>query len=153
MRREETPGRVTVSGHSAQWFGLVLLVLFAGLMTVPGSVLAGKPQVVWVELNQEARHWRITGTLSHDDAGDYHFMDRWQVLTPDGDVLGEEAFITPRVQAPERITTLRDIRLPQGTREIRVRVHDTLHGWGPTLRIPLNERRGEHHRIRTDTDW
>jgi hypothetical protein len=130
----------------------VLLVL-ATVLLPPTTASAGKPEVRWVELNREARHWRITVTLSHNDAGDYHFLERWQVRTPDRRVLGDERFHTPRVQAAERISTLRDVRVPRDVDTLYVRARDSLHGWGPNVEIDLTEGRGDRYRIRTETDW
>ncbi len=127
-----------------------IMVLLAGLLLPPIAAHAGKPEVTWVELRQEARHWHVTATLSHDDEGDYHFLDRWQVRTPDREVLGEERFHNPRRQAAERISTLRDIRIPRDVDTLYIRAHDTLHGWGPNVKVDLNERRGENYRIRSN---
>ena len=130
---------------------LVGVLLLGG--AAPGTVSADRPEVRWVELNREARSWRITVTLDHHDEADYHFMDRVQIRTADGKVLGEEDFHTPRPQAAERITTLRDIRVPTGVTTIYVRAYCTLEGWGHAREIDLTEPMGNGYRIRTDVDW
>ncbi|MFO8156495.1 MAG: hypothetical protein ACQERR_06880 [Pseudomonadota bacterium] len=144
---------VTATDKGTALLALVVLLGLTAALLLPTTASAGKPEVTWVELNREARHWRITVTLSHSDTDDYHFLDRWHVHSPDHQVFGEERFHTPRVQAPERISTLRDVRIPRDVDTLLIRARDSLHGWGPRVEVDLTEERGERYRIRTDTDW
>ncbi|MEM7411166.1 MAG: hypothetical protein AAF430_13100 [Myxococcota bacterium] len=68
--------------------------------------------------------------VRHADAGWDHYADRWQVLAPDGTVLATRILHHPHVEEQPFTRSLRDVEIPTGLTEVRVRAHDSVHGFG-----------------------
>lgn len=82
--------------------------------------------------------YRFRVTVRHDDTGWDHYADRWQVLGPDGKVLGTRILHHPHVNE-QPFTRYHDIAIPEGVREVTIRAGDKLHGFGGatmTVRLP-----------------
>ncbi len=70
-------------------------------------------------------------TLRHEDEGWDHYTDKWQVLSPDRKVFGERVLLHPHVNEQPFTRSQSGIAIPEGTSEVVVRAHDTVHGWSP----------------------
>lgn len=78
-------------------------------------------------------------TVSHADEGWNHYADAWQVLAPDGQVLGTRELVHPHVDEQPFTRSLRGLRVPEGLDEVRVRARDKVHGYGGrevTIEVP-----------------
>lgn len=96
-----------------------------------GPVVAGPADVVAVRYDQGSDGtYSFHVTVRHDDAGWDHFADRWQVLGPDGTVLGERVLAHPHDNEQPFTRSQSGIVIPDEVDEITVRAHDTVHGWG-----------------------
>lgn len=72
------------------------LILVLGLSVLNTPVLAGSAKVVDAEVTLGGGGlYRFSVTLRHDDAGWDHYADRWDVLAPDGKVLGKRVLMHP----------------------------------------------------------
>ena len=101
---------------------LVLAVRPAGAdMPVPVSAKA------FAETNGT---FRIEVAVRHADSGWEHFADRWEVLAPDGKVLGTRVLLHPHDDEQPFTRDLGGVRVPAGIRRVVIRVHDKVHGWG-----------------------
>lgn len=115
-----------------RWIAVVL-----GLTAIPA--VADEPQVVAVTATPMAGGaWRFAVTVRHADQGWQHYADRWQVIAPDGTVLGERVLLHPHVSEQPFTRALDGVAVPAGTVAVEVRAHDSVHGWGPavTARLP-----------------
>lgn len=67
------------------------------VLLTAATVFAGQAEVlqVRVELTGDG-HYTFYVTVKHDDTGWQHFADKWDVLGPDGKVLGTRV-LTPRM--------------------------------------------------------
>lgn len=74
--------------------------------------------------------YRFDVTVRHADDGWEHYADRWQVLAPDGTVLGERVLLHPHDTEQPFTRSLGGIAIPDDIRTVRVRAHDSRHGWG-----------------------
>ena len=60
------------------------------------SALAGEADVVGVRYEQSSDgSYVFHVTVRHDDTGWEHYADKWQVIGPDGAVLGERILLHP----------------------------------------------------------
>lgn len=85
--------------------------------------------------------FRIEIAVRHADTGWEHFADRWDVLAPDGKVLGTRVLLHPHETEQPFTRDLDGVRVPPGIRSVVIRVHDKVHGWGPkTIRLDLPGR-------------
>jgi hypothetical protein len=74
--------------------------------------------------------WRFDVTVQHTDTGWDHYADAWEVLAPDGTVLGARTLLHPHTDEQPFTRSLIGITIPEGVTEVTVRVHDSVHGHG-----------------------
>lgn len=82
--------------------------------------------------------YRFRVTVRHGDTGWDHYADRWQVLGPDGTVLGTRVLLHPH-ENEQPFTRYHDVEIPAGVREVTVRAGDKVHGFdgaAMTVRLP-----------------
>jgi hypothetical protein len=103
----------------------VLLLLWAG------GALAGEADVVAVEATQDgAGTWRFEVTVKHADEGWEHYADKWEVLAPDGTVLGTRVLLHPHETEQPFTRALGGVAVPEGIERVTLRAHDSVHGLG-----------------------
>lgn len=101
---------------------------------LPGLTLAGPVRVVDAEASaQGSGKYRFRVTLKHADAGWKHYADRWEILAPDGTLLGTRTLHHPHVREQPFTRSLGNVAIPTGIDRVRIRAHDKLHGDGPAL--------------------
>ncbi|WP_289033653.1 hypothetical protein [uncultured Roseibium sp.] len=94
-----------------------------------GTALAGEVVIENAEAVQQNGQWRFSVTLSHDDTGWDHYADLWQVLTPDGDLLGERVLLHPHVNEQPFTRSLGGVKIPDDISKVIIRARDTVHGF------------------------
>lgn len=106
--------------------GIVALWLMAS-----GTVLAGEADVVGVVATPEAAGtWRFDVTVLHEDQGWEHYADAWDVMTPDGAVLGTRTLLHPHDTEQPFTRSLSGVAIPENVDTVVVRAHDSVHGYG-----------------------
>lgn len=117
------------------------------LCALSAPCLAGKVDVVGVTYDVAADgSFTFHVTVRHDDDGWAHFADKWQVLAPDGTVLGETVLGHPHDTEQPFTRSQSGIRIPETLGEVRVRAHDKLHGWDGAARdVAVKNRLPGHH--------
>ncbi len=68
-------------------------------------------------------------TVAHDDEGWDHYADAWEVVGPDGSLLGRRVLLHPHVNE-QPFTRTADINVPKSVTEVTVRARDKSHGTG-----------------------
>ena len=113
---------------------LLLLILFST------SALAGEVDIVNVSATVSGTHtWRFDVTLKHADSGWKHYADSWEVLAPDGSLLGKRVLFHPHVNEQPFTRSLSGIKIPANISYVEIRAHDTVHGYaGKHFRISLH---------------
>jgi hypothetical protein len=81
--------------------------------------------------------WTFHVTVEHPDTGWEDYADGWDVVTPDGTVLKpnpDDPFtrllLHPHENEQPFTRSQRDIEIPEGVTEVRVRAHDIVDGFG-----------------------
>jgi hypothetical protein len=101
---------------------------------------AGEADVLGVAIKERGSGlYQFDVTVSHADAGWEHYVDRWEVVAPDGSVLGTRTLFHPHVDEQPFTRSLVGVKLPPGVKEVTVQAHDTLHDYGGksmSVRIP-----------------
>ncbi len=104
--------------------------LLAGA-AAPGVAWAGEADVVAVEaLPEGSGSWRFHVTVAHGDTGWGHYADKWDVVAPDGTVLGTRVLIHPHEAEQPFTRSLGGVKIPAGTDRVTLRAHDSEHGYG-----------------------
>ena len=74
--------------------------------------------------------WSFTVTVRHADTGWEHYADRWDVVAPDGTVLGSRTLFHPHVNEQPFTRSLDNVRIPADVTRVVIRAHDKEHGLG-----------------------
>ena len=69
-------------------------------------------------------------TVRHPDTGWEHYADKWDVMAPDGTVLGTRVLLHPHENEQPFTRSLSGVQIPEGLSEVVVRSHDLVHEYG-----------------------
>jgi hypothetical protein len=113
-------------------------LIFLLLSTIP--VLAGKADVIEVRVDSEGSNtYRFEVTIRSDDTGWEKYADKWEVVSPDGTVLGTRVLAHPHETEQPFTRDLSGVKIPATVKEVRIRAHDSVEGYGGaevTAKIP-----------------
>jgi len=101
------------------------------LMILGPAAMAGEADVVGVEVSKQGEgRFRFDVTVRHADEGWDHYADRWDVVGPDGAVLGSRELLHPHVNEQPFTRSLTGVEIPRDVEEVTIRAHDSVHGLG-----------------------
>jgi len=104
-----------------------ILVGFA----LPIAAQAGEADVLAVEASRGSDGtYRCGVTVQHADTGWDHYADAWDVLAPDGTVLGSRTLLHPHVDEQPFTRRLSGVAVPDGITEVTIRARDSVDGYG-----------------------
>ncbi|MCP5426222.1 MAG: hypothetical protein H6970_14305 [Gammaproteobacteria bacterium] len=94
------------------------------------AALAGEADVLDVQVTATGGAFRFDVTVQHADEGWNHYADQWQVLGPDGRVLGTRELLHPHENEQPFSRRLTGVRIAPGIEQVTVRARDSVHGYG-----------------------
>ena len=115
---------------------------FAGcwVALIGPAALAGEAAVVAATIAETAAGlYRFDVTVRHQDSGWEHYADRWEVVAPEGRVLGVRTLLHPHVDEQPFTRSLSGVAIPAGVSRVILRAHDLVHEFGGrevSLRMP-----------------
>ena len=110
-----------------RYLALTLFMVMPGF----GFAMAGEADVVDVKIScNAARVCRFDVSVDHADTGWDHYADRWDVVAPDGSVLGSRILAHPHVGQRPFTRSLGGVHIPDGITQVTIRAHDSVHGLG-----------------------
>ena len=110
---------------------LGLFIATLGLLSGGPLAWSGQADVVAAKAYPEGEgKWRIEVTVRHGDTGWDHYADKWDVLAPDGSVLGTRTLLHPHENEQPFTRSLGGVPVPDGVSNLRIRAHDSVHGYG-----------------------
>lgn len=93
--------------------------------------LAGEADVLDVEVScNRDSVCRFDVTVKHKDRGWKHYANRWEVLSPDGEILATRVLAHPHDNEQPFTRSLTNVKIPGGLSEVVVRAHDLKHAYG-----------------------
>lgn len=107
-----------------------LLAAVAAVALAPPAAFAGEADVTAVAVRAAAGTYSFDVTVRHADEGWDHYADRWDVVAMDGAVLASRKLLHPHVDEQPFTRSLGGVRIPEGTKQVRVRANDSVHGAG-----------------------
>jgi len=118
------------SSKRRRWSGIALLGI--GVLTAGSAAsIAGKADVVAATAIRSADGTYVfIVTVRHADAGWQHYADRFEIVAPDGSVIGTRVLAHPHDDEQPFTRELAGVRVPAGVGEVIVRAHDKVHGLG-----------------------
>lgn len=105
----------------------------------PGIAAAGKASVVKVKANSSGGGYYFTVTVAHADTGWDHYANKFEILSPDGKVLGTRVLFHPHVDEQPFTRGSSVISIPPGITNVIVRAWDSVHKAGDktfTVKLP-----------------
>jgi hypothetical protein len=113
---------------------------FAVLLLLPALAVSGEADVVKVDVEARgARLYKFDVTVAHKDEGWDHYVDMWEIVAPDGTVLGKRAIFNPHEGVSSFSSALVGVKIPPNINEVIVRAHDLVHeykGKAMTVAVP-----------------
>lgn len=108
------------------------LALMLVLASTTGMALAGEADVEHAQATRAADGtWRFEVTIRHADEGWEHYADRYEILDPAaGREQARRVLLHPHVNEQPFTRSLSGVRLPREQKEVLVRAHDKVHGYG-----------------------
>lgn len=112
-------------------FRRLTLALASSLACAAGTTAAaGEADVVGVEVsNGGGGSYRFDVTVEHGDEGWDHYADAWDVVAPDGSVLGTRVLAHPH-ENEQPFTRSTTVTIPDGITEVTLRAKDSVHEFG-----------------------
>jgi len=98
-----------------------------------GSIAAsaGEADVVGVKVTKTgADTYSFDVTLKHADTGWKHYANKWEVVGPDGKVLGTRVLYHPHVNEQPFTRSLSGVKIHASVSDVTVRAYDSEHGAG-----------------------
>lgn len=117
-------------------------LLLAAMFVVLGLQVAaaGEADVVDVKVRKSGSGtFSFDVTVRHADTGWNHYADKWDVVGPDGKVLGTRTLLHPHENEQPFTRSLSGVRIPLSVKSVTVRAHDKVHGGGgaeKTVAVP-----------------
>ena len=102
-----------------RWAMAVLILLLA-----VNPVLADKADVINVKVTESGPgSYDFAVTARHNDGGWKHYADSWDVVAPDGKVLGTRTLYHPHVNEQPFTRSLSGIKIPENIDSVILRAH------------------------------
>lgn len=109
----------------------ILCVVLLFLVSFSALSNAGEADVVEVSVTKGGNGlYTFRVTVLHDDSGWDHYANSWEVLDPQGTVLGTRVLLHPHVGEQPFTRSLSGVRIGSGVKSVTVRGHDLIHGYG-----------------------
>ena len=107
------------------------IILFTSLLVLTTATYAGEADVVEVDIKKTADNtYFFKVTVRHADEGWDHYANKWDVVAPDGTVLGTRTLYHPHVDEQPFTRSLSDVKIQEPISEVTVRAHDSVHEYG-----------------------
>ena len=114
-----------------------LLITCVFLISIPAY--AGEADVIEVDIKKTGDHtYFFKVTIRHADEGWDHYANKWDVVAPDGTVLGTRTLYHPHVDEQPFTRSLSDVKIQALITEVTVRAHDSVHEYGgKTMKVAV----------------
>lgn len=97
------------------------------------SAGAGEVEIVAAKAHESGTTHTIDVTLRHGDTGWEHYADKWEVLAPTGEILGERVLFHPHENEQPFTRSLSGVAIPKDAGFVHIRAHDKVHGHSSQL--------------------
>ncbi len=103
------------------------------------SVIAGEADVMAADVTKSGPNtYNFSVTVGHNDGGWNHYADRWDVVAPDGSILGIRTLYHPHVNEQPFTRSLAGVKIPKNINSVTIRAHCSVHDYGgKEIRVKL----------------
>lgn len=107
------------------------LVFILFFLVVPVAAQGGEADVVAVNIMKLGQNtYQVDVTVTHEDEGWNHYVNKWDVVGVDGTVLGTRILHHPHVNEQPFTRSLSGILIPKKHSSVTVRAYDSVHEYG-----------------------
>ena len=108
---------------------VLMVALF--LAGAGSGAIGGEADVVGVKINKQGGGaYSFDVSVQHGDTGWEHYANKWDVVAPDGTVLGTRELLHPHENEQPFTRSLSVVMIPDGIGKVTLRAHDSVHGYG-----------------------
>lgn len=112
-----------------QLFRVFILLLLA--LSMAGLSYGGEADVIEVKVVKSGEDtYQFQVTVLHDDEGWKHYANKWDIVAPDGTVLGTRTLYHPHVGEQPFTRSLSGVKIPKTISTVTIRAHDSVHEYG-----------------------
>jgi len=115
-------------------------MLFSAMLFSAMPLAADEPSVLDVSASANADGtYAFHATVSHRDEGWKHYVDKWEIVTPEGQVIGTRTLYHPHVDEQPFTRSLSRVAVPIGTTQVTVHAYCNVTGVGArtfTVKLP-----------------
>ena len=117
----------------------ICFVALSAVFNTNNSAQANEPIIKEVEASKKSFFGKRDFFVSvlHEDTGFEHYADGFEILSVSGEIIAKRVLAHPHVDEQPVTRDLRSVSIPDGVTEIDVRAHDSVHGYGPKVRVPV----------------
>ena len=106
-------------------------ILFTSLFIITTAAYAGEADVIKVDVKRTGGDtYFFKVTVRHEDEGWDHYANKWDVVAPDGTILGTRTLYHPHVDEQPFTRSLSDLKISESITEVTIRAHDSVHEYG-----------------------
>ena len=120
----------------------LFLLCFAFIISASLPATAGEANVEKVDITAiDQNSFRFDVTVRHADEGWEHYVNKWDVTTADGRILGTRTLYHPHVDEQPFTRSLSGVSIPGDVHKVMIRAHDSKHEYGGktiTVAVPHN---------------
>ena len=110
---------------------LRFLLVFLSALGIAQATLAGEADVVGVKVTKGGPGvYNFAVSVRHGDTGWDHYANAWDILAPDGTVMGTRGLAPPHEDEQPFTRSLGGVKIPDGIKKVRIRARDKVHGYG-----------------------
>jgi hypothetical protein len=117
---------------------ILRMLAIIAILSASQLAFAGATRIVDVKVECNSS-CTFSVTLQHADTGWDHYANQWDVVTLDGVVLGTRVLYHPHVNEQPFTRSLSGVKIPTGTRTVKIRAKDSVHGYATeeyTVQLP-----------------
>lgn len=108
-----------------------LLSFLSSLFILTGIAFSGEADVIAVDVIPMGNNtYTFNVTVQHADEGWDHYADKWDIVTLDDRVLATRILHHPHVDEQPFTRSLSGVKIPKEIKNVNVRAHDSVHGYG-----------------------
>ena len=107
--------------------------IVAGASAWAGDAMVIDAKAVFTGEKDGVEIWRFDVTVEHADTGWDHYANAFEVLGPDGEVIGVRTLYHPHVNEQPFTRSLTGVEIPKGLERVSIRAKDSAHEYGDQL--------------------
>ena len=112
-------------------FSCRLMILTLAMLLLSTLAHSGESDVIAVKAKHSSQGiYRFDVTVQHADTGWDHYANQWEVIAPDGSVLGTRVLHHPHVDEQPFTRSLSGVKIPADIKQVIIRSYDSVHEAG-----------------------